>query len=258
MNKIVVISGGSSGLGYELVKMFEEGGDTAVCLSRSVPDGIKNHVYCDVSNQESVISAVKTIGERFGRIDLLINNAGKGISGATELLPVDKIREVMDTDYYGSLYLSRQALPLMGDKGKIVNISSACALFALPFRSVYCSAKAAVNMMSFAMRMELKNTGIKVVCICPGDVKTPFTANRLKFYETNERYGSRIKDAAEKIDTRQDKRMDCKKTAKKLFKICVKKNKALYIVGAKYKMLYFFQKILPANFFIKMTGKLFG
>lgn len=258
MNKIVVISGASQGIGSELYSLFEQSGDTPVSLSRTNRANHKNFVECDVSDEQSVKAAALAVKERFGNVDILINNAGKGISGASELLPTDKIREVMDTDYYGTLFLTREILSVLSEKGRIINISSACALFALPFRSVYCSAKAAVNMLSFGQRMELKNTGIKVVCVCPGDIKSTFTANRLKFADTNSRYGDRISRAAEKIDTREHKRMDVKAASKKIYKIALKKNKALYIIGGKYKAFYFFQKILPTNLFVKILGKFFG
>lgn len=258
MNKVIVISGASSGIGLELIKNFTQNGDTAICLSRSNKKSVPNFIECDVSSETSIKMAVQQIAEKYGRIDMLINNAGLGISGATELLSLQKIEQVMDTVYYGTLMLSRVALPLMPRGSKIINISSVCAVMALPFRGVYCSSKAAVNMLSFSMRMELSSSGVNVVCICPGDIKTNFTANRIKEFETNERYGERIKNMANKLDFREDKRMNCEKASKKIFKICKNKNKAMYIVGAKYKVLFFLSKILPTNFFVKMTGKLFG
>ena len=258
MNKTVVISGTSSGLGKELRKLFAENGDTAVCVSRTNPDGFDNFFKCDLTDKSAVDEVCKNIGEKFGNVDILINNSGVGLSGATELLPSDKVENVLDLDYLGSLRLSQGILPFMKKGAKIVNISSACALFPLPYRSVYCSAKAAVNMMSFSMRMELKNSGINVISVCPGDVKTGFTKNRIKTYETNERYGNRPRAAAEKIDSREDKRMKADKTAKKIYKIAAKKKKAMYIICAKYKLFWFFKRILPTNLFVKIIGKIFG
>ena len=187
-----------------------------------------------------------------------MNNAGLGISGATECLPDAEVERVMDTDYLGALRLSRAVLPLMPHTGKIVNISSACALFALPYRGVYCSAKAAMSMMSYAMRMELSFFGIKVVTVCPGDVKTEFTANRLKFSDTNERYQNAPALSAEAIDKNNDKRMDCKTTAKRIFRIADKKSGALYIVGAKYKFFYLAQRLLPTGLFLGILNRIFN
>ena len=96
-----------------------------------------------------------------------------------------------------------------------------------------------------------------VVCICPGDIKSEFTANRLKYTDTNERYGLSVEAAQNKVDGRENKRMNAEKASKKILKISVKKKGALYIIGAKYKFLYFCSKIFSQNFMLKMTEKLF-
>ena len=258
MNKTVIISGTSSGIGKELRKLFLENGDRVISLSRTNPSGDEDFIECDLTDRQSLERAVNLIKEKCESVDMLINNSGVGLSGATELLPKDEVEKVVDLDYLGALFLTQGVLPLMKRGAKIVNISSACALFPLPYRSVYCSAKAAMNMMSYGLRMELKQSGINVVCICPGDIKTNFTQNRIKSFETNERYGSRPKNAAEKIDSREDKRMRVDKTAKKIYRIAQKKKKAMYIVGAKYKVFWFFYRILPTNLFIKIIGKIFS
>jgi len=245
-------------MGKELVGLFEAAGDTVIGLSRSNPENKPNHIKCDVSELSSIENAAEEITQKYGRVDLLINNAGLGISGATECLPDEDIRHVMDTDYLGALRLSRAMLRLMPPSGKIVNISSACALFPLPYRGVYCSAKAAVSMMSYTMRMELSRFGIKVITICPGDVKTDFTKNRLKYSATNEKYGDSPALSAESIDKNNDKRMDVKKTAKKIFKIAGRKKGTLYIIGAKYKVFYFIQRLLPTGAFNAIVNKIFN
>ena len=258
MNRIVVISGGSSGIGKELVELFTQAGDTAVSLSRSNPSFHPHHIKCDVSDEASIQHTAELIRNQYGRVDILINNAGLGISGVTECLPDEEIRKVLDTDYLGALRLSRAVLKMMPASGKIVNISSACALFPLPYRGVYCSAKAAMSMMSYSMRMELSAFGIKVVTICPGDVKTEFTQNRLKFSETNEKYGQSPGLSAEAIDKNNGKRMDVKATARKIYKIADRKNGALYIIGAKYKVFYVVQRVLPTGLFLAAINKIFN
>lgn len=259
--KVAVVTGGSSGIGRELIGGLIKLGYKTVCVSRSEPktdNGTECDFFkCDLSCAEQTKTAAKEITEKYGRVDLLINNAGLGISGATELLPEEKIRYVAEVDYFAPLVFTRELLPAMQRGSKIVMISSACALFALPFRGVYCSAKAALNMLAFGLRMELKKSGINVVCICPGDIKSEFTANRLKYTDTNERYGLSVEAAQNKVDGRENKRMNAEKASKKILKISVKKKGALYIIGAKYKFLYFCSKIFSQNFMLKMTEKLF-
>lgn len=255
MGRVIVITGTSSGIGAELKKRFAAAGDTVIGLCRRPGEG---DIRCDVSDEAQVKAAFDEIAARHGRIDMLINNAGLGLSGATELLPADDVRRVMDVDFYGTYRCCRAALPHMERGGKIVNISSACALFALPFRSVYCAAKAAVDMLSFGLRMELERHGIPVVTVCPGDIRTDFTANRIKIADGGGRYGDAPRRAAEKIDAREHKRMDCARAAGRIYRICDRKKGAMYIVGAKYKVLWLCKRLLPTGLFVKATGRLFG
>jgi len=256
--KIIVISGGSAGLGKELVKLSAAADHIVINLSRSNPSCCEHHIACDVASTESIKTAVNKIAETYGRVDILINNAGLGISGATELLPDDEVKKVLDVDYLGALRLTRAILPHMHKKSKIINISSACALFALPYRGVYCSAKAAMNMLSYSMRMELARYGIRVVAICPGEIKTGFTANRLKFSETNEKYGGSPALSAEAIDKNDHKRMKAAKAAQKIYRIALRKNGTLYIVGAKYKFFAFMQRLLPIGMFNGIINRIFN
>lgn len=258
--KTAVVTGGSSGIGRVIIDYLSDCGFKVICVSRTSPDEKANcdFIECDLSIAEQAEETAKRISEKYPNIDLLINNAGLGISGATELLPMEKIRYVTEVDYFAPLVFTRALLPFMKEKSKIVMISSACALFALPFRGVYCSAKAALNMLSFSLRMELKPNKIDVVCICPGDIKSNFTENRIKDTATNIRYGERVINAQQKVDCRENKRMNLYKTGKKIAKIAVKKKAPLYIVGAKYKLLYFLSKIFPQRVMLKATGKMFG
>ena len=113
--------------------------------------------------------------------------------------------------------------------------------------------------LSFALRMELAPLGIDVVAFCPGDIKTNFTKNRIKNFESNERYGDRLKNATEKSDSRENKRIPCEVCSKRMYKkINKKKSKPFYIVGGKYKMLYFLTRITPKSWLLKITNKLYG
>ena len=146
----------------------------------------------------------------------------------------------------------------MSEKGKIINISSACALFPLPFRAFYCSSKAAVSMMSDCLRMELCKTKIQCTAICPCDIKTNFTKNRQKDFQTNERYGDAIRLSAERIDSREDKRMSVEKATKIMTKIIDKKKlKPQYVMGARNKVMYQVQKFFPRSFVLKVLTKIF-
>lgn len=253
--KVVVISGCTSGIGKELCRLYREEGHTVVGISRTavLPD-----IAADVTDHAAVKSAVDAVYLRYGRIDTVIANAGGGLSGATELLPMEDVQNQIDLNFTGALDLVRCALGYMKKGGNAVFISSACALFALPYRAVYCASKAAVNMAAYGLYMELKSHGIRVSSVCPGDIRTSFTANRVKYSDGGERYGDGPARAAQKIDGREHKRMKLAPAAKKIFKCCKKSKKPLYIVGSKYKLLNFLRHILPQKLFLDMTAKLFG
>ncbi|MCH5165319.1 MAG: SDR family NAD(P)-dependent oxidoreductase [Clostridiales bacterium] len=254
--RIVVISGSTSGIGKELCRLYREKGDTVIGIARSASEE-QGDIAADVTDYEKTAEAVKAIGEKYGRIDVVIANAGGGLSGATEYLPIEEIQKQISLNFTGALNLVQAALGFMKEGGKVVFISSACALFALPYRAMYCASKAAVNMAAFGLYMELKNHGIRVSTVCPGDIKTNFTANRVKYADGGERYGDAPLRSAQKIDSRENKRMNVKSATQKIYKYCEKCKKPMYIVGFKYKLLNFLRHILPQKLFLDITAKLF-
>lgn len=256
-NKIIVITGGTKGIGKELVKLFSPD-NTVINLARSCGDG-ENEIVCDVTNEAQVKTAFETIKARFGKIDVLVNNAGYGLSGAIEMLPTEKLDEQFAVNLSGVQRCLRYALPLMGKGGRVVNVSSVCAIFPLPYRGMYCASKAALSSMTFALREELRPVGIRVTAICPGDTKTSFSANRDKVFDTNARYGDRIKKADDRISAREDKRMSPERVGKKIAKLISKGSyKPFYIVGAKYKLLYAAYRVVPLSVILRCTGGMFN
>lgn len=256
--KVIVITGGTSGIGKLMVEHYRASGNTVVNLSRSC-SGEGDDLVCDVANLEQVESAFEYIKDKYGKVDILINNAGYGISGAVELLDDEQVEKQFAVNFTGVYRCIKCALPLMESGAKIVNISSACALFALPFRSMYCASKSAVNMLTYALREEVRPYKIEVTAICPGDIKTPFTKNRVKNFTTNDRYGERIRLADEHISKREHKRMSPEYAVDKIEKVIAKKHyKPFYIVGGKYKFLYALKRIFPLSVILKATGSMFS
>lgn len=259
MNRVVVITGGTSGIGKELAKSFHEAGDNVFALGLN-PDPLNEYEYfSDVRNEHSLKEGFARIGEKYGKIDILICSAGFGISGAAELCDDEEVKRLFDVNYFGVLNSCKAALPNMKAGAKIVIIGSCCGIFAMPFRINYCASKSAVNMLAFGLRMELKNAKIDVCVVNPGDVKTPFIQNRVRNFATNERYGKRVENAQDIVEKNNSKRMSVEYCAGKIFKIANKKRtKASYIVGNKYKVFNFLIKIFPINWFLKVSNKMFG
>lgn len=239
----------------ELCRLYRAAGDTVVGMARSA-DG-EHDIAVDVTDAAALERAIDGVGVKYGRIDTVIACAGGGLSGATELLPRDAVQNQIDLNFTGALDTVRFALKYMESGAHAVFISSACALFALPYRAMYCASKAAVNMAAFGLYMELKDHGIRVSSICPGDIKTEFTKNRVKYGDGGKRYGAAPRRSAAKIDGRENKRMRLRPAAKKIYRASVKCRKPLYIIGAKYKFLNFLRHVLPQKLFLDVTRKLF-
>ena len=255
----VVITGGTSGIGKACKEYFESKGDNVIILARKNPENLSNFYVCDVTDEQQVMQTFATIGAKYAYIDVLVNNAGFGVSGAIELVDEKSNKDMMDVNYFGVINCYKYALPFMKKGASVINISSVCAMFPLPFRGLYCASKAAVNMLTYSQRMECMPFGVKVSAVCPGDVKTNFTKNRVKNFDTNERYGDRIKNAAESIDSKEDKRMQPIVVAKAIYKVSKKrKPKPYIIVGTKYKILNFAMRFLPLNWLLHFTSKFFG
>ncbi|NOT02499.1 MAG: SDR family oxidoreductase [Phycisphaerales bacterium] len=148
----------------ELTKMFADAGDWVMTTRLDV---------AEPSSFDGVIDAI--IG-RFGRLDVLINNAAYGQAGAVEELTIDAVRRQFDVNLFGLLELTQRVLTVMraAGAGRIINISSVVAHVALPFMGAYNAGKSALNGLTDTMRMELRGSGIDVVLIEPGAIRTSF------------------------------------------------------------------------------------
>lgn len=249
----ILITGSSSGMGKALRDYFTANGDNVLGISLSGDD-----YNCDVSDAEEMKKVFEQIKNKISTVDILINCAGFGIYGAIELIDNEKVQKQYDVNVMGTVNAIQNTLPIMSEEGKIINFSSICALFPIPFRSYYCSTKAAVSMLSDCLRMELSKTKIQVTAICPGEIKTNFTKNRVNTYETNEKYGDAPRYSIEKISTREDKRMPIEKATKILVKIIEKKKlKPQYLMDGKSKFLNAMSKLAPKSLLLKILKKMF-
>jgi NAD(P)-dependent dehydrogenase (short-subunit alcohol dehydrogenase family) len=262
MNKTAIVTGASKGIGLSAAKMLRDNGYTVYGLSRSPvsEEGIYG-ILCDVTDTESVKNAVKTVIEKSGRIDLLINNAGMGISGAVENTSEEDAKYIFEVNYFGAFRMIRECIPhLRQSKGRIINISSVAASLCIPFQAFYSSTKAAVDALAFALIPELKPFGIKITNILPGDTKTNFTSSRKKSQTVLDTvYGDRIERSVAVMEKDEQHGMPAEAVAKVILKTALKKNPPVYkAVGFKYKLFMFLNKILPKKLVIRVIGKIYG
>ncbi len=179
---VILITGASSGFGKTTATYLIRKGHIVYGTSRKPvdeADGIRMLIM-DVTQPQSIRQAVEQIIAEQGRIDILINNAGLGISGALELATDEEIKQQMDTNFMGVVNMCKAVLPEMrkARKGLIINISSIGGLIAVPFQGYYSASKFAIEGFSEALLHEVRPFGIQVCLVEPGDFRTNFTANR--------------------------------------------------------------------------------
>lgn len=191
--KVVVITGASMGIGEAMAKLFADEGARVVLLSRDAARaeaarGRIGHadqtlaLSCDVSNREEIDRVVSLTLHHFQRIDVWINNAGHGLMDTAAHVDMTACRETFDTNFFGTMACMQAALAVMKQQGSgtIINISSVAGHIPLPFHSVYSATKFAMNAFGKAANVELEGSGIRVMTVCPGYVKTDFSANAVK------------------------------------------------------------------------------
>ena len=185
----VLITGCSAGIGKAAAEFFQQKGWNVVATMRSPDAGrdlavLENVLVTrlDVTDEASIAAAVKAGVERFGRIDVLVNNAGYGVYGLLEATSLDSMRKQYETNVVGMLAVTKAVLPGMRQSrsGVVVNVSSVISRIAIPFSSLYGSSKFAVEGLSEALSFELREIGVRVKIIEPGIIHTNF-ANAMEF-----------------------------------------------------------------------------
>ena len=183
MSKVVLITGASSGIGKSVGEFLHAKGFTVYGTSRN-PERITNSVFpllaVDVRNKESIQKAVAEVIQKSGRVDVVINNAGVGITGPIEEIPTEEIKNNFETNLFGPIEVMKAVLPAMRfqHSGLIINITSIAGYMGLPYRGIYSASKGALELITEALRMEVKSFGIHITNVAPGDFATNIAAGR--------------------------------------------------------------------------------
>lgn len=183
-SKVILVTGASSGIGLAVARVLTQKGHRVFGTSRSdkvgpTPDGFEM-ICMDVTDENAVVLGIEHIRKAAGKLDVVVNNAGLGMVGPVELVSDAEAREIFETNVFGVLNVCRHVLPLMRSSGggHIINITSIAAQMGLPFRGIYSSSKFAVEGFSESLSQEVRQFGIKVSIIEPGDFKTNINQNR--------------------------------------------------------------------------------
>lgn len=182
MKQIVLITGCSSGIGYALAEAFNKEGYTVVATARRVEalralEALGCHIESlDVTCGVSRKALVGRLREKYGHIDVLINNAGISAMGPIVEMPEAKLLQQFDTNVFAPVLLVQAALPLLrlGKQPVIMNVGSISGVLTTPFAGAYCASKAALHSLSEAMRLELAPLGIHVLTLKPGAIQSNF------------------------------------------------------------------------------------
>ncbi|KAL1568017.1 short-chain dehydrogenase ptmH [Salvia divinorum] len=190
--QVVVITGCSAGgIGHALALEFASRGCLVVATARSlssISDLQDNPNFflqeLDVSSDDSVRHALSTVLENFGRIDIVVNNAGVQCVGPAAEVPMSMIQHTFNTNFFGSLRLIQAVVPHMASrkKGKIVNIGSVTVLAPVPWGGVYTATKSALHSISDNLRLELRPFGIDVITVVPGAIRSNIGETALAIY----------------------------------------------------------------------------
>ncbi len=261
MSKVVLITGGSSGIGKAIGEYLTEKGLIVYGTSRNPERHMDTCKFSllkmDVIIPESVTEAVSEVITKEGRIDVVINNAGVGITGPIEETPNPEIKKAFDTNLYGPINVMKAVLPYMREQrsGHILNITSIAGYMGLPYRGIYSATKAALEITTEAFRMETLQFGIQMTNIAPGDFATNIAAGRyhapvLEDSPYKDAYGNTLTMMNEHVDHGEDPR----KMAEVVYRIIKTKNPRIhYKVGAfLQKISIVLKRILPDKLYERM------
>lgn len=258
--KVVLITGGRTGIGRACAEALCEAGHRVYGTSRD-PSKVNTRdlgyalLRMNVDDDASVDATVTTILEEAGRLDVVVNNSAFGYGGAVEDTSIEEAKALFETNFFGVLRVCRTVLPTMRAqrRGLIVNISSIGGLMGLPYQGLYAASKFAVEGLTESLRMEVKPYGIDVVLVEPGDICTPFTANRrhTEASQTESAYREQYIKTLAKIERDEQGGASPEVVGRALLRIVESRRpRPRYVVGPFYERVAVWAKrLLPGRWF---------
>lgn len=237
--RVWFITGASSGLGYEFTKKALESGDKVVGVARNIEklnelkyqfEGMLLPLSLDVTDRSAVFTTVETAIKHFGRIDIVINNAGNMVLGMIEEFSEDEVRSQMETNFYGAIWICQAAMPYLRTQGSghIIQISSIGGLIAGPMSGIYSASKFALEGFSEALAQEAAHFGVKVSIVEPGGYWTNLYL-KMSFTTQNKEYDSLREKLAQQNST-ESVDSDPKLAAEAIMKLVNSENPPLRLI----------------------------
>ncbi|MCL2630787.1 MAG: SDR family NAD(P)-dependent oxidoreductase [Firmicutes bacterium] len=259
--RIIVIFGGSSGIGLASADLFIKNGDTVYSVSRSAcPNEFVKSILADITDCTAVFSALNEVFSLEGRIDILINSAGFSMGAPFEFTHQNDFNHLFNVNFFGVANAIKAVIPLMKDKGgKIINISSIASLAPIPYDAFYGASKSALNSLTLALRQELKSSKILLTAVLAGGTRTNFTKNR-KVYskESAGGYSENLQKAVSKIGKIEQNGMSAESVANVIFKLSLRKNPpATVCAGVRNKFARLVLRFMPERVLEILLSKIF-
>lgn len=251
-NKIVWVTGASSGIGEELAYQCVQKQATVVLSSANLSglERVQNKclemggnchvVLFDLSKPEQIDGAVEKVLQLCGKIDVLINNGGVSQRALVEDTPIEMDRKIMEINFFGTIYLTKKLLPSMvaNGGGTIAVTSSLTGKFGFPLRSTYSASKHALHGFFETLRIEYKKNNIRVTLVCPGLINTNISYKALA-------KGGMVHG---KMDKKQEGGMPVEKCAR-LYLRAIEKNRKEVLIGTSEKLMVHLKRFFPALFY---------
>lgn len=258
---VILITGITSGFGRAMASQLSLDGHRVYGTYRRDSDPLPGVTYikADVQDLESLKNAVSQVVEAEGRIDTLISNAGMGVGGPLEFTSIEDAQRQMDVNFMGMVRLVSLVVPIMRQQqhGHIICISSIGGLMGLPYQGMYSASKFAIEGYCEALRLEVRQFGIKVTVINPGDFSTGFTAQRDKVDNPDAlaAYPGYAK-SMQSIEHDENSGLQPDRLALRISKIVRKRNpRNRYIIATfVQKASVFIKKVLPPKWYDKILG----
>lgn len=261
-HKVAIVTGGTSGIGLCTAQALLDRGCRVYTISRKPAqlDGIF-HICADVTDEAAVCAAAEQVLAAEGRIDLVVNCAGFGISGAVEFTRLEDAKAQFDVNFFGMTNMNKAVIAAMRQQGggRLVNISSVAAVAHIPFQTYYSASKAAIESYTCALANELRPFGITVTCAQPGDICTGFTQARKKSAEGDEIYHGRISRSVASMEKDEQNGMKPETAGRLIAKLALKKKvKPIYTIGFGYQCLSVLCKVFPCRLRNWIVGLLYA
>jgi len=259
---IALITGASSGFGlltsirlaqegYFVIATMRDIGKKEDVLAKAKENGVLDHIAImrlDITYSDNILEVIEQVMERWGRIDVLVNNAGYAVMGVIEEIPMADWRAQFDTNFFGTVAVTKAVLPHMRvrKQGKIINVSSGAGIIGFSNTGAYSASKFAVEGFSEALRLELLPFSIPVVLVQPGTYDTGIAAKHVFRAERNSPYSKMIERFNQFNQKSEKNAPNPVQVANTIVKICrARSPKFRYVCGNDAKMIFVMKKLFP-------------